>query len=210
MRTEPWWVLIADGDADHRMTLFRLLEHEGYSATVVDNRRQARALLATEPFDVVLIDLATFGPDGLEVPAIKPTRSSCHVPVIVMTERDDIRSIRRSLELGAVDYLAKPFEPLLVRARIKAALLETRLYDLESEHQEQLARVVAAADAVGGTSPESSVAKPSSGLPTVVGRALGDMAVRVRERERLLREELSVQRRQTGQCHHEARRGCAQ
>ena len=64
-----------------------------------------------------------------------------HVPVLMITALDDISSAVRCIELGADDYLVKPFDPVVLRARIKASLTRKRLHDLEAEHLAEMARL---------------------------------------------------------------------
>ena len=116
-----------------------------------------------------------------------------HVPVIMVSALEDIESVVRCIEMGAADYLPKPFDPVLLRARISGCLTKKRLHDLELEYIEQVGYVVEAARAV-----ENATFRPE-GLDAVAARddALGQlarvfrrMAHEVAAREQALKQEV--------------------
>jgi DNA-binding response OmpR family regulator len=132
--------------------------------------------------------------DGYEtLSRIKDNEDLRHIPVIMISGVDELESIVRCIEMGATDYLPKPFDAAILRARLNASLAEKRLRDLELEYLEQVGRVIAAAGAV-----EADAFDPAS-LEAVAARedALGQlartfqrMALEVRAREDRLRQEL--------------------
>jgi adenylate cyclase len=137
--TERASVLVAEDDAVARATLVKGLEQEGHRvATAADGRRALEALGA-EPFDAVLLDIVMPEVDGFEVLAqMKADSQLRHVPVIVVTSVDDVASAVRCIEMGADDYLTKPFDPVLLRARLNAGLTKKRLHDLAAQHLEEV------------------------------------------------------------------------
>jgi CheY-like chemotaxis protein len=128
-------VLVVDDNQLNRTLLATGLEEEGYSVQTATNGRQALAMLHNEPFDAMLLDLLMPEMDGYEV--LEITRADehlRHIPVIVISALDDMESVIRCIEMGATDYLTKPFDPVLLRARLNACLANKRIHDLEQEH----------------------------------------------------------------------------
>lgn len=169
-------VLVVDDAPLVCSLLVRALGNEGYEAvSVCDGLEALAALRATvpPPVDVVLLDLLMPKLDGFEtLAAIKADPALRHLPVIMITAVDEIDSAVRCIELGAMDYLPKPFNAAVLRARIGASLAAKRLRDLELEYLEEVERVTAAAAAVEvGTF-------AIDGLEGVAGRtdALGSLA----------------------------------
>jgi two-component system, cell cycle response regulator len=166
-------ILVVDDDRINRMVLCRDLEREGHRVTAVEGGGEALEALRAEPFDVVLLDVLMPELDGFETLAeIERDEKLRHVPVIMVSALEDIESVVRCIELGAADYLPKPFDPVLLRARINGCLTKKRLHDLELEYIEQVGHVVEAATAV-----ENATFAPNS-LDAVARRedALGRLA----------------------------------
>jgi len=133
-------ILVAEADAVARATLAKALENRGHRITTAADGQRALELLASEPFDAVLLDIVMPEVDGFEVLAqIKADPALRHLPVIVVTAVDDLAGAVRCIEMGADDYLTKPFDPVLLRARLNAGLTKKRLHDLESKHLEEVA-----------------------------------------------------------------------
>ncbi|MEW6475563.1 MAG: response regulator [Actinomycetota bacterium] len=156
VRAEPSWVLVVDGDPNDRMQAFRLLEREGLHATVAENGRAALDLLAAEPFDLVLLDLTLPGREGFEVlSTIRNDHRLSQIPVVVTGPRGDADGMVGSLELGADDYVPKPFEPAVVRLRVDVALTKKRLRDCLVGYLDAMSHVAEAATALtrGGSDP---------------------------------------------------------
>ncbi len=129
-------VLVVDDDRVNRLTLTGLLEIEGYRVRAVADGQQGLDALDAERFDAVLLDLLMPGIDGLEVLAtMKADPRLWRIPVLVISAVDETASIVRCLELGAEDFVSKPFDPIVLRARINAALARRRFSDLETEYQ---------------------------------------------------------------------------
>jgi adenylate cyclase len=127
-------VLVVDDDALNRKLLVHLLEQQGHRARTAENGREALELARAAPTDVVLLDIVMPELDGISVlEQLKSDRDLMHIPVIMISAIDELASVVRCIEIGAEDYLQKPFDAVLLRARINAGLAKKRLYDLERE-----------------------------------------------------------------------------
>ena len=125
-------MLVADDHEHNREMVAQLLRQEGHRVTEVqDGRRALEALMETE-FDLVLLDIEMPELNGYQVlEQLKSNPVWCHLPVIVISALDDVDSVVSCVEMGADDYLAKPFNPVLLRARVQACLEKKRLRDQE-------------------------------------------------------------------------------
>ena len=136
MTTEPQSgsILVVDDDRVNRMLLARTLVTLGHRVATAANGREALdRMLAQEP-DIVLLDVVMPEMDGIDVlERIKRHQALRAVPVIMVSALEDFDSVVRCIELGAEDYLQKPFDPVLLRARIRAGLDKRRLQQLERE-----------------------------------------------------------------------------
>jgi adenylate cyclase len=140
-------LLVVDDDASNRDVLCRRLEREGYETAAAPGGREALELLARGGFDLVLLDFMMPEMTGSEVLAIiKSTPALSHLPVIMISAMDDTARVVRCIELGAEDYLSKPFDPVLLRARIGASLEKKRLRDDEQRRAGELAEALRAAE----------------------------------------------------------------
>jgi class 3 adenylate cyclase len=135
-------ILIVDDNVSNRDLLSRRLAREGYRTTTAEDAAAAFAQIAHEPFDLVLLDLMMPGISGFEALCrLKSEASTRHIPVIMISALDELDSAVRCIEAGAEDYLPKPFNPVLLRARIAACLERKRLLDelrIEQERSEAL------------------------------------------------------------------------
>jgi class 3 adenylate cyclase len=127
-------VLVVDDDRVNRMLLTSSLERQGHRVRCAENGVEALQLLRDDPFDVVLLDIVMPELDGVSVlQHVKRDPALRDVPVIMISGVDDTDSVVRCIEIGADDYLPKPFNPVLLRARVSAGLTKKRLHDLERE-----------------------------------------------------------------------------
>src|SRR5829696_4831582 len=127
-------VLVVDDDSLNRMLLTRSLEQQGHRVGSAASGHEALEILREKPFDVVLLDIVMPELDGVSVlERLKRDPVLQHVPVIMISAVDEIDTVVRCIEMGAEDYLPKPFNPVLLRARINAALAKTRLREIERE-----------------------------------------------------------------------------
>jgi two-component system NtrC family sensor kinase len=121
-------VLVVDDNATNRNVLSRRLERQGYSVDEAPNGEVALDRIATENFEVVLLDIMMPVMDGFEVlEHMRRDKRMRTVPVVVISALDEVDSVVRAIEMGAEDYLFKPFDPVLLRARIGALLERKRL-----------------------------------------------------------------------------------
>jgi len=124
-------LLVVDDNEDNRYTLSLQLNAQGYhNIAIATNGREALSVLHSKPFDLVLLDIMMPELNGYEV--LERMRSSPElrsIPVIMISAIGELASVVRCIELGAEDYLPKPFEPTLLRARVYASLERKRLHD---------------------------------------------------------------------------------
>jgi class 3 adenylate cyclase len=125
-------ILIADDDPVGRKLLRRMLEADGHEVLVATDGHEALGLFAERPCDVVLLDILMPGLDGIAtLEQLKATPGAEFVPIVMISAVDDVASVARCIEMGADDYLTKPFNPVLLRARVNAGLTKKHLHDLE-------------------------------------------------------------------------------
>jgi adenylate cyclase len=129
--------LVVDDSRVNRLVLARQLETLGLEVMEVENGLEALELLRARPADVdmVLLDVIMPELDGYAtLEAMKSDETIRHIPVIIVSGVEELESVVRCIELGATDYLVKPIEPSILRARINASLASKRLHDLEAEY----------------------------------------------------------------------------
>jgi len=134
-------LLVVDDDESNRDMLSRRLQHDGYTVQVAANGVDALRLLRSSAFDLVLLDLIMSGLDGYQVLLkMKHDPAMREIPVIMLSALDQESGIARCIEQGAEDYVAKPFSPVFLRARIEASLEKKRLRDLDRLRLVELGR----------------------------------------------------------------------
>jgi adenylate cyclase len=127
-------ILVVDDNAANRDVLARRLTREGHRVVTANSGAAALELVAAQDFDLVLLDLIMPEMSGFEVlRRLKATEHTSDVPVIVISALDEIDSVVRCIESGAEDYLTKPFNPVLLRARVEASLEKKWLRDREKK-----------------------------------------------------------------------------
>jgi serine phosphatase RsbU (regulator of sigma subunit) len=141
MKDEPDHLLVVDDNKVNRMLLIRSLEQQGYCVTAAVNGCEALEVLKARPIDLVLLDIEMPEMNGYQVlSSMKQDRQLRHIPVIMVTAVDEMESTIRCIEMGAEDYLPKPFNPVLLRARIGASLEKKHLRDKEQLYLKSLER----------------------------------------------------------------------
>jgi DNA-binding response OmpR family regulator len=121
-------ILIVDDDAANRDLLQRRLQRQGYTIYTQVDGESALKFLETETVDLILLDMQMPGMNGTEVLQIlKKHKTLRNTPVIMLSASDDMNTIVNSILMGAEDYLFKPYNPVLLKARISAALEKHRL-----------------------------------------------------------------------------------
>lgn len=147
--TEPARILIVDDNEMNRDMLARRLERDGHEVVLAENGPQALECLITHPIDLMLLDIMMPQMSGYEVlERVKENTSLPYIPVIIISAVSDLNSVVRCIEIGAEDYLFKPFNPILLKARVDASLSRKRLSDWQQQHLTQLER-----HSVEGTTP---------------------------------------------------------
>jgi DNA-binding response OmpR family regulator len=133
-------ILVVDDEDFNRGLLLRHLKKEGFEAVeTADNGKQAMEMARAEGFDLVLLDIEMPEMDGIAtLEAIKSDMRLRDIPVIMISGVEEMDSIIKCIELGAEDYLHKPFNPVMLRARVNASLEKKRLRDLEASHLSQI------------------------------------------------------------------------
>lgn len=145
--SEPARLLVADDNKVNRLLLSRNLELMGHAVVTAENGRVALEALRAGRFDLVLLDMEMPEVDGFAVlGAMKNDLALRDVPVIVTSSLEGVDHVVRCIELGAEDYLHKPVNPVLLKARIGASLEKKRLRDQQRELLHRFATPEVAAD----------------------------------------------------------------
>jgi len=138
-------ILVVDDDQGNRDLLSRRLIREGFAVHTAADGQSALETLGRDsspPIDLVLLDVMMPGIDGYEVlRRLKGDATLRELPVLMISALDEVNSVVRCIELGAEDYLPKPFDPVLLRARIGACLEKKRLRDQQARHARELAEL---------------------------------------------------------------------
>ena len=133
-------LLVVDDNKVNRLLLTRSLELHGHSVASAQNGRVALEMLRSEGFDLVLLDMEMPEMDGFQVlEQFVNDRRLRELPVIVTSSLEGVENIARCIELGAEDYLGKPVNPVLLKARIGASLEKKRLRDQQKEMMQRFA-----------------------------------------------------------------------
>ena len=142
LKAERGSLLVVDDNEANRDLLSHRLERQGYTVSVAENGRQALEMMKAQNFELVLLDIMLPEMDGYQVlEYLRADDTLRHIPVIVISSLDEMDSVVRCIEMGAEDYLPKPFNPVLLKARIGACLEKKRLRERENERiKQELAR----------------------------------------------------------------------
>jgi DNA-binding SARP family transcriptional activator/CheY-like chemotaxis protein len=198
---EPGRVLVVDDSGVNRRLLVAALSELGHEVHAAENGRRALELLrerggGADGFDVVLLDLLMPVLDGYATLAeIKADPALDHVPVIMVSAVPELESVIRCIELGATDYLPKPFSAAVLRARLSSSLAAKRLRDVERDHLRRMAAVVDGEGLADESLRDDVVGR--------MARRLRRMTSDVADREAALRAEIAelraeVERARTG------------
>jgi class 3 adenylate cyclase len=132
-------ILVVDDHESNRDILSRRLTRDGHQIVTAATGESALDLVEREPFDLILLDLLMPGMSGYEVlERLKCDPRHSEIPVLMISALNEIESAVRCIEAGAEDYLAKPFDPILLRARVNTSLEKKRLRDREKIILQQL------------------------------------------------------------------------
>ena len=134
-------ILVVDDDPFNRDVLARRLQHHGHGVDVAESGTHALRAARDTPYDLVLLDIMMPGMDGHQVlAAFKGDEQLAQVPVMMISALEDTDTVVKCLASGAEDYLTKPFNPHILRARVDSALARKRLRDMEQQHARGLER----------------------------------------------------------------------
>jgi CheY-like chemotaxis protein len=187
-------VLIVDDEPFNVAVLEQELEDLGYATISAENGQEALDTVAAESPDLVLLDIMMPVLDGFAVLArLKDDPATCDIPVIIISALSDIRNVVKGIELGAEDYLPKPFDSVLLEARVGACIEKKRLRDLERAYLEDVERLTQAAMAVESNAFDPASLEPVAGRSDALGglaRVFQRMAGEVRAREQRLMQQL--------------------
>jgi class 3 adenylate cyclase len=138
---EPGRVLVVDDNAFNREVLVRRLERQGHTVVEAIHGRHALELLEREHFDVILLDILMPEVNGLEVlQRLKADARLRHLPVIMISALSDIDRVAHCIQMGADDYLPRPYNAVILKARVDALLERKRLRDREEDYLHQIER----------------------------------------------------------------------
>lgn len=127
---EPGHMLVVDDNRLNRLLLTRALEQNGHIVSIAENGQIAMDMLRVTPFDVILLDIDMPVMNGFEVlDALLNDDDLRDLPVIMTSASDELDRVVKCIEMGAEDYLVKPLNPVLLRARVNASLEKKRLRD---------------------------------------------------------------------------------
>ena len=157
-------LLVVDDNKVNRLLLGRSLEQQGHHVEMAENGRQALEMLHAKPFDLVLLDIEMPEMNGYQV--LEKATADLHlrdIPIIITSALEELESVVKCIEMGAEDYLTKPVNPVLLKARIDASLEKKRLRDQQRELIKKFATSEVATDletsgfALGGKFIEATV-----------------------------------------------------
>ncbi len=196
-------VLVVDDEPLVRDLLRRQLTDMGYDVVPVENGHAALATVGNGGIDLILTDIEMPELDGLGLLSqLKENEGTRDIPVIVISSQGDLASVVKCIQLGAEDHIAKPFERLLLRARVVASLERKRARDVELDQQRRVGELTAAAVAV-----ESDAYQPGSlhGLIDAgdgisrLARVFDRMVSGMRSREGRLQQQLTRLKTEAGE-----------
>ena len=139
MSASPGMILVVDDNEMNRDLLSRQIKRQGHEVMTAPGGAEALEMLREQPFDLVLLDIMMPGMNGYEVlERLREDEDLRRIPVVVVSALDDIESVIRCVELGAEDYLFKPINRTLLRARVDACLEKRRLQEKEVGYLKQI------------------------------------------------------------------------
>jgi CheY-like chemotaxis protein/class 3 adenylate cyclase len=187
-------ILIVDDEPFNIAVLEQELGDLDYDTISAADGQEALAQVAAESPDLVLLDIMMPIMDGFEVLArLKADLTTRDIPIIVISANNDMLSVVKGIKCGAEDYLPKPFDPVLLQARISAYLEKKQLRDQEVEYLRQVERLTQAAAAVEANAFDYGSLTSLAARPDALGglaRVFQRMAREVYAREQRLRQQL--------------------
>ncbi|CCE98105.1 adenylate/guanylate cyclase domain-containing protein [Sinorhizobium fredii] len=165
-------ILVVDDVASNRDLLSRRLRREGHRVVTADSGLSALARLTEQEFDLLLLDILMPDMNGIEVLSrLKADDRWRHVPVIMISGLNEVAAVARCIEAGADEYLTKPFNPILLRARINSTLEKKRWLDREHRYLERIETEKRRADSlIHAILPDQIVARLQGGEEIIADR----------------------------------------
>jgi MinD-like ATPase involved in chromosome partitioning or flagellar assembly/DNA-binding response OmpR family regulator len=195
-QTQEGMILVVDDNPTNCDLLSRQLKRQGYTVTTATNASQALRLLKAVLYDLILLDVIMPEVDGLELlQQLKQNERFQHIPAIAISALETIDVAVKCIELGAEDYLQKPYDPILLQARITACLEKKRLRDREILYRQQVECLSAAAAAIETKTFTPNSLDDLSQQPHQLGqlaRAFQQMARAVNSREQELAQQIQL------------------
>ena len=174
MSQNTYALLVVDDNEDNRYTLTHRLKRQGYAnVTIAVDGWQALDLLRAKRFDLVLLDIMMPELNGYQVlEQLKADEKLRHIPVIMISAVDELESVVRCIELGAEDYLAKPFNPTLLKARLGASLEKKRLRDQVMASLDRIEQELRTARELQMSMVPSAFPPPTASIPVEIYAAM--------------------------------------
>ena len=198
MSHAPAKILVVDDQPYNVDYLQQELEDLHYEIITAMNGEQALAQVEAHAPDLVLLDIVMPVMNGFEVlERLKANPRWCDIPVVVISAINDLTHVAKGISMGADDYLPKPFEPVLLHARINAGLEKKRQRDKELEYLRQVTALTEAAAAVEASRFDTASLTDVSARPDALGnlaRVFVTMAEQVYAREQRLRQQVQALR----------------
>jgi len=165
-------ILVVDDIEANRDLLARRLERDGHQVLIAEGGYSALKMMSRHSFDLVLLDLMMPDINGFDVlTRMKEQNVLRDIPVIMISALDEIESVARCIEAGAEDYLPKPFNPILLQARINAALEKKRWRERERQYLDQMeAEKRKYKDLLHSILPQQIVTRLNDGETTIADR----------------------------------------
>tara|TARA_Y100000591_G_scaffold187163_1_gene161694 strand:+ start:1001 stop:1678 length:678 start_codon:yes stop_codon:yes gene_type:complete len=132
-------ILIVDDDDRIRNLLKDYLSDNNYIVSTAENAEQAKKKITYLKFDIIILDVMMPGQNGYEL--TKDIKKKINVPIILLTAKGEVENRIKGLELGADDYIGKPFEPKELLLRIKNIINKNNKIDLKSKHNVGFAEI---------------------------------------------------------------------
>ncbi|WP_310570817.1 SpoIIE family protein phosphatase [Gemmatimonas sp.] len=138
-RSAPARIMVVDDVEVNRDLLSRRLQRMGHVVTTANDGQEALDLTRDPSWDLIMLDVMMPVLDGIgALTALKASDATRHIPVIMISANTELETVVKCIELGAEDYLPKPFDPVLLRARVGASLEKKRLRDREQARSRRM------------------------------------------------------------------------
>jgi DNA-binding response OmpR family regulator/tRNA A-37 threonylcarbamoyl transferase component Bud32 len=194
MTNDQGHILVVDDHKTNRLKISMAVKKLGHTTATAEDGRQALQMLRAQPFDLVLLDIIMPEMNGYQVLAqMKADSTLRDIPVIVISAEQELTNVVQGIELGAEDYLPKTFDPVLLKARIRACLEKKHFRAQEVEYLRQVDRLTEAAAAIENETFDPESLSDVAGRPDSLGqltRVFQQMAHEFYLREQRLKQQV--------------------